>query len=1150
MKLNKYVKINHWFSRSINLERDTSSEESLDSYVITSTAIKTLRLILEAFHDKKHPRSWSLIGPYGSGKSSFGIFLTALFQPVLSKLHLQAIEKLKEVDSELAKGFKKKLTNTETGLNIILTGSYESLEKKLFESIGESIYNLKIEKKYKEDLIKLYKSKKNEPKSSDILDFISKIQSYLSLSKYNFSAITITIDELGKHIEYAGSNASDGDIYILQQLAEHCVAESEIPVFFNVMLHQAIEFYAKELDKETKNEWRKIQGRFEEISFIEGPEQSIRVISKALQHNLTKTNIAKIKKDLKEPVQEILNSKIFPNINKIREGVNFFKEVYPFHPLTSFILPLLAQRFAQNERTVFTFLGSSEAYGFNELADQIDFPEYIMPHHIFDYFVNNQGSYIHDHLTHRRWVEVLNAIERSGDIDSNALNILKTIGLLNIIGVIANFKSSPELLSILYGKKELDKSIEQLTKKSLITYRKHSNEFKVWQGSDFDLEQALNYELEQFEDFDLSLELNNLMNPLPVVAKRHSIMNNSLRYFDTAYISDINLANISIESLQDAPHILILLNQGKTKVANLKKSISKLPKNILLIDVNSRANYEANTKELKALKNIYKNNEDIFNDPIAKKEISDQINFLEKKLITSLKTLTQSISNKWIYKGKTLNFKNISDIQNKLSLILDDLYDKSPVLNNELINKDFISAQGQSARTSLIKKMRVNRNLENLGYPHDKFPPDKTIFNAIFNEANIYQPIDGGFKFAYPDKNHEYFHVYEAIKNILSNSTEPVSFKTISDELHKPPYGIKRGIFPIIFFGFFFSAEANMAIYEDGIFVPYLTDEAIDRIVRKGDHFAFKLHVFEDQDNLISAYSAQFLNKDNKNILSIVRAFSKEIKALPEFTKQTRNPLRVSDEAIKLRSAFYSSKSPHNLFLKDIPNALGYSEADLSEPKKLSAFKELLNNVMVELKSCYEKMLEEQKIFFATNFSLDTNSSLSELQVKIYERYASIEEFTIDSLTLKPFLTRLLQNDIDSEIWFESILTILEKTNPRNWKDETVLEANIKLGQFVERIKDIEKLKSFQDQKATAKDKEIFALRITNQGNVKNVDKIVTLNEEERLAYKKIQAKLSKLLSDSYKDNEKQIAALVALINDIENNRIEELKPDLKIIKD
>ena len=110
------------------------------------------------------------------------------------------------------------------------------------------------------------------------------------------------------------------------------------------MLHQAIEFYAKDLDKETKNEWRKIQGRFEEISFIEGPEQSMRVIAKALNHNLNKNQIANIKKDLKMPTQALLDIKVFPNITKIREGVNFFSEVFPFHPLTAFILPLLAQK--------------------------------------------------------------------------------------------------------------------------------------------------------------------------------------------------------------------------------------------------------------------------------------------------------------------------------------------------------------------------------------------------------------------------------------------------------------------------------------------------------------------------------------------------------------------------------------------------------------------------------------------------------------------------------------------------------------------------------------------------------------------------------------------------------------------------------------
>ena len=139
------------------------------------------------------------------------------------------------------------------------------------------------------------------------------------------------------------------------------------------MLHQGIEFYAKELDTETKAEWRKIQGRFEEISFIEGPEQSMRVLAKALKNSLKSSQLSKVKTELKTPVQALLKAKIFPNMNKIREGVNFFSEVFPFHPLTAYILPLLAQKLAQNERTVFTFLGSSEAFGFQDLIIELDF---------------------------------------------------------------------------------------------------------------------------------------------------------------------------------------------------------------------------------------------------------------------------------------------------------------------------------------------------------------------------------------------------------------------------------------------------------------------------------------------------------------------------------------------------------------------------------------------------------------------------------------------------------------------------------------------------------------------------------------------------------------------------------------------------------
>ena len=48
------------------------------------------------------------------------------------------------------------------------------------------------------------------------------------------------------------------------------------------MLHQKLEYYAQNLNIEIKNEWKKIQGRFEEIPFIESTEQMIRILGEAI----------------------------------------------------------------------------------------------------------------------------------------------------------------------------------------------------------------------------------------------------------------------------------------------------------------------------------------------------------------------------------------------------------------------------------------------------------------------------------------------------------------------------------------------------------------------------------------------------------------------------------------------------------------------------------------------------------------------------------------------------------------------------------------------------------------------------------------------------------------------------------------------------
>ena len=141
-------------------------------------------------------------------------------------------------------------------------------------------------------------------------------------------------------------------------------------------------------------------------------------------------------------------------------------------------------------------------------------------------------------------------------------------------------------------------------------------------------------------------------------------------------------------------------------------------------------------------------------------------------------------------------------------------------------------------------------------------------------------------------------------------------------------------------------------------------------------------------------------------------------------------------------------------------------------------------------------------------------------------------------------------SDIDPEIWFEGILTILENTNPRKWRDETLLEADIKLKNFAERIRDIEMLKSYQSQKSSSSDQDIFGLRVTNHGKENNIDKIITLDTKEKQEYELISEELETILKKGgFKDKDKQIAALVAKINEIENVSLQKSKTTLKLIK-
>ena len=118
-------------------------------------------------------------------------------------------------------------------------------------------------------------------------------------------------------------------------------------------------------------------------------------------------------------------------------------------------------------------------------------------------------------------------------------------------------------------------------------------------------------------------------------------------------------------------------------------------------------NTESIIKHLHEIKKIqYVIDNVAFEDRVAKLELSNQLYFISNKLNEEINTLISSKENViWIYKGKTVRIKSISDFNKYLSYICNDVYSKSPIIKNELFNKQKISSAISLARVNLLDAM-------------------------------------------------------------------------------------------------------------------------------------------------------------------------------------------------------------------------------------------------------------------------------------------------------------------------------------------------------------------------------------------------------------------------------------------------------------
>ena len=212
------------------------------------------------------------------------------------------------------------------------------------------------------------------------------------------TGLLLVVDELGKFLEYAAQNPAHGDLFVLQSLAEFAARSRQTPLLMLTILHQAFEQYAQRLARSQREEWAKVQGRFEDVSFMEPTEQVLRLIGNAIERTaaVEKPNLS-VAVDLELKLHRLDTS----------EFMSLLESCLPLHPTVALIVSPLFRRFAQNERSLFALLNSYEPHGLQDFLSNQTYDGRILPtftlSNLYDYIYTALGSSLY---TSKQWKEM------------------------------------------------------------------------------------------------------------------------------------------------------------------------------------------------------------------------------------------------------------------------------------------------------------------------------------------------------------------------------------------------------------------------------------------------------------------------------------------------------------------------------------------------------------------------------------------------------------------------------------------------------------------------------------------------------------------------------------------------------------------------
>ena len=546
--MSNMISVASGFQYSVNIGYDLNNDDKLKNFIPTQSALTLLEDILLSTRITSTERARVLIGAYGKGKSHIILMILSilmkkdisLFEKLLPKLesnkrlhqcvlsYYESDQKLLPViingsNTSLPQAFLLALqrtlaenelldimpeTNYKAAVAVIrrwktdFPNTYLQLQKAIDEPIGKFIedledYSITAYEKFE----RIYPTLTAGSVFSPFLGF-DVVELYESavrgLCSKGYTGIYVVYDEFSKFLEANISEASVSDTKMLQDFAEKCNRSGEHQIHLMLISHKEIANYIDTLPKQKVDGWRGVSERFKHIHLNNNFTQTYEIIASVIQKDaaLWAEFCQHHKGEFDSVKHRYANHAMFADATR-KDLKHILYSCYPLHPVSTYVLPRLSERVAQNERTLFTFLSATGTSTLPEFLAGYDDQcfDVITPDEIYNYFESLFRKEVYASEIHQTYL-LTTAILSKLQQESLESKIVKTLSLIYILEQFEKLKPTKDeivgIFSINYTVEEIEEAIANLIEKEYVVYIKRSNDYlRLKQTSGVDIGQKI-----------------------------------------------------------------------------------------------------------------------------------------------------------------------------------------------------------------------------------------------------------------------------------------------------------------------------------------------------------------------------------------------------------------------------------------------------------------------------------------------------------------------------------------------------------------------------------------------------------------------------------------------------------------------------------